>query len=88
MRAAGAGAGPATDGAATFGSLEAAAAGVMALREDRPGPSLIEVLDGPTIESVQRLADYGFPVGAPAGSSSSPTDRTARPRTCSGMRRC
>ena len=35
----------------------------MALRAERPGPSLIEVLDGPTIDSVQRLADYGFPAG-------------------------
>ena len=48
---------------ATFGTLQEAAAGVVALRAERPGPSLIEVLDGPTIDSVQRLADYGFPAG-------------------------
>ena len=73
---------------ATFGTLQEAAAGVVALRAERPGPSLIEVLDGPTIDSVQRLADDGFPGGAPERSSSSPTVRVARPRTCSGMRRC
>jgi glycolate oxidase len=49
-----------------FASLEEAVAGVVALRSSRPGPSLIEVIDAPTIEAVQQLADYGFPVGSAA----------------------
>ncbi len=46
-----------------FDSLAQAAAGVVALREDHPGPSLIEVLDGPTIELLQEVGDFGFPAG-------------------------
>ena len=46
---------------ATFASLDAAAAGVVALRRDRHRPALLEFLDRATIVAVQAVADYGFP---------------------------
>ncbi len=46
---------------ATFASLDAAAAGVVALRRDRHRPALLELLDRATIVAVQAVADYGFP---------------------------
>jgi glycolate oxidase len=52
---------PALTALATFDSLEAASRAILALRADRHRPSLIELLDGATIEAVQALADYGYP---------------------------
>ncbi|HET7280312.1 MAG TPA: FAD-binding protein, partial [Dermatophilaceae bacterium] len=52
---------PALTALATFDSLESASRAILALRADRHRPSLIELLDGATIEAVQALADYGYP---------------------------
>ena len=57
---------PALTALATFDSLDAAAAGVVALRRDRHRPSLLEFLDRATIVAVQAVADYGFPQGCAA----------------------
>ncbi len=52
---------PALTALATFASLDAAAAAIVALRSDRHRPCLLELLDRASIAAVQRLADYGFP---------------------------
>lgn len=52
---------PALVALATFDSLDAAAAGVVAVRRDRHRPALLEFLDRATIVAIQALADYGFP---------------------------
>ncbi len=52
---------PALTALATFDSLDAAAAAVVALRHDRHRPSLLEFLDRASIAAIQALADYGFP---------------------------
>ncbi|QDO89342.1 FAD-binding protein [Ornithinimicrobium ciconiae] len=49
---------------AVFDTLEATLAGVTALREQRHTPSLIELLDGPSVAAIQDYGDYGFPAGA------------------------
>lgn len=49
---------------AVFPTLEATMAGVAALRDRRHTPSLVELLDGPSVDAVQAYGDYGFPLGA------------------------
>ncbi len=49
---------------AVFPSLAATMAGVAALREVRHTPSLVELLDGPSVDAVQAYGDYGFPGGS------------------------
>ncbi|GGK66567.1 FAD-binding oxidoreductase [Ornithinimicrobium pekingense] len=49
---------------AVFPSLAATMAGVTALRESRHTPSLVELLDGPSVDAVQDYGDYGFPRGS------------------------
>lgn len=51
---------------ATFTDLQAAAQAIVALRRDPHPPCLLEFLDAPSIEAVQALADYGFPLGCEA----------------------
>ncbi|HET7475301.1 MAG TPA: FAD-linked oxidase C-terminal domain-containing protein [Dermatophilaceae bacterium] len=46
---------------ATFATLAAAIDAVLALRADRHRPSLLEILDAPSLAAIQALADYGFP---------------------------
>jgi len=55
---------PALTVLAVFDTLEATMAGVAALREQRHTPSLVELLDGPSIAAIQDYGDYGFPAGA------------------------
>ncbi len=52
---------PALTVLAVFDSLEATMAGVAALRGQRHTPSLLELLDGPSIAAIQAFGDYGFP---------------------------
>ncbi|MDO5738962.1 MAG: FAD-linked oxidase C-terminal domain-containing protein [Ornithinimicrobium sp.] len=55
---------PALTALAVFPTLDATIAGIAALRGTRHTPSLIEMLDGPSIDAVQAYGDYGFPVGS------------------------
>ena len=55
---------PALTVLAVFPTLDATVAGIAALREIRHTPSLVEMLDGPSIDAVQAYGDYGFPVGS------------------------
>ncbi|MCK0111546.1 FAD-binding protein [Ornithinimicrobium sp. F0845] len=55
---------PALTVLAVFDTLEATMAGVAALREQRHTPSLVELLDGPSIAAIQEFGDYGFPADA------------------------
>ncbi len=57
---------PALTALATFDSLDAAVAAVLALRADRHRPSLLEFLDRASIEAIQAVGDYGFPLGCEA----------------------
>lgn len=57
---------PALTALATFDSLSAASAAIVALRGERHRPSLLELLDEPTLAAVQAIADYGFPTGCAA----------------------
>jgi len=57
---------PALTALATFATLEAASEAIVAMRLDRFGPSLLELLDAGTITALQALADYGFPDGVAA----------------------
>jgi glycolate oxidase len=57
---------PALTALATFDSLETASTGILALRADRHRPSLVELLDRTTVEAIQALADFGYPVGTEA----------------------
>ncbi|MGZ6741103.1 MAG: FAD-binding oxidoreductase, partial [Nocardioides sp.] len=57
---------PALTALAVFEHLDAASRGIVALRLDRHRPSLVELLDGPTIEAIQAIADFGFPSDAEA----------------------
>ncbi len=57
---------PALTALATFDSLAAASAAIVALRGERHRPSLLELLDEPTLVAVQAIADYGFPTGCAA----------------------
>ena len=52
---------PALTVLATFDSLDAASAAIVALRRERHVPSLVELLDRAAVAAVQSLADYGFP---------------------------
>lgn len=49
---------------AVFPTLAATMAGVAALRAVRHTPSLVELLDGPSVDAVQAYGDYGFPTGS------------------------
>ncbi|MDE9366264.1 FAD-linked oxidase C-terminal domain-containing protein [Luteipulveratus sp. YIM 133132] len=51
---------------ATFASLADATRGLLALRNDRHGPNLLEVLDGPSLRAIQAMQDFGFPEDAAA----------------------
>ncbi|WP_122260859.1 FAD-binding oxidoreductase [Ornithinimicrobium cerasi] len=55
---------PALTVLAVFPTLAATMAGVGALRELRHTPSLLEMLDGPSVDAVQAYGDYGFPSGS------------------------
>lgn len=55
---------PALTVLAVFPTLAATMAGVEALRSTRHTPSLVELLDGPSIDAVQAYGDYGFPTGS------------------------
>lgn len=55
---------PALTVLAVFPTLEHTVAGITALREQRHTPSLVELLDGPSIAAVQAYGDYGFPADA------------------------
>jgi glycolate oxidase len=57
---------PALTALATFDSLDAASRAIVALRRERHRPSLLELLDGPTIEAVQAIGDFGFPADCAA----------------------
>ena len=57
---------PAMTALATFDSLDAAVAGVLAVRADRHRPALLEFLDRPSIEAIQAVGDFGFPTGCEA----------------------
>jgi glycolate oxidase len=57
---------PALTALATFDSLEAASTAILALRGDPHRPSLLELLDAATIEAIQALADYGYPLDTEA----------------------
>ncbi|HEV7195387.1 MAG TPA: FAD-linked oxidase C-terminal domain-containing protein [Pedococcus sp.] len=57
---------PALTALATFDSLDAASRAIVALRRERHRPSLLELLDGASVEAIQALADYGFPPGCEA----------------------
>ena len=52
---------PALTVLATFDSLDAASAAIVALRRERHVPSLVELMDRAAVAAVQSLADYGFP---------------------------
>ncbi|HET7397892.1 MAG TPA: FAD-linked oxidase C-terminal domain-containing protein [Intrasporangium sp.] len=52
---------PSLTALATFDSLDAAVAGIVALRRDPHRPSLLEILDRATVAALQDLADFGFP---------------------------
>ena len=57
---------PALTVLATFDDLERASAAIIALRQERHRPSLLELMDAATITAVQAVADYGFPQGCAA----------------------
>ncbi len=46
---------------ATFGSLERAVGGILAVRSDRHRPCLLEFLDRRALDCIQAVGDYGFP---------------------------
>ncbi|WP_256839642.1 FAD-binding oxidoreductase [Ornithinimicrobium faecis] len=52
---------PALTVLAVFDSLDATMKGVEALRGQRHTPSLLELLDGPSVAAIQAFGDYGFP---------------------------
>nr|WP_306238301.1 FAD-linked oxidase C-terminal domain-containing protein [Ornithinimicrobium sp. HY1745] len=52
---------PALTALATFNSLGEATDALASLRTYRHSPSLLEVLDGPSVEAIQAYGDYGFP---------------------------
>jgi glycolate oxidase len=49
---------------AVFPTLAATMAGVTALLGLRHTPSLLELLDGPSVDAIQAWGDYGFPTGS------------------------
>ncbi len=51
---------PALTALATFDSLDAAVAGITALRLDRHRPALLEILDRTSLATIQEFGDYGF----------------------------
>lgn len=55
---------PALTVLAVFPTLEATLDGITALRSTRHTPSLVEMLDGPSVDAVQAYGDYGFPLGS------------------------
>ncbi|GAA1162691.1 FAD-binding oxidoreductase [Ornithinicoccus hortensis] len=52
---------PALTVLAVFDDLDAMMAGVAALHGDRHTPSLLELLDGPSLAAIQEVGDFGFP---------------------------
>lgn len=57
---------PALTALAIFDSLDSAVRGVLALREDRHRPALLEFLDRASIAAIQAVGDFGFPTGCEA----------------------
>ncbi|MFX0537950.1 FAD-binding oxidoreductase [Ornithinimicrobium sp. Y1847] len=55
---------PALTVLAVFPTLEGTLGGIAALRSTRHTPSLVELLDGPSIAAIQAYGDYGFPQDA------------------------
>jgi glycolate oxidase len=52
---------PALTALAVFDSLDAAVAGIVALRRDPRRPCLLEIIDRTSVRAIQRFGDYGFP---------------------------
>jgi len=52
---------PALTALAVFDSLDAAIAGIVALRSDPHRPCLLEVIDRTSVRAIQSFGDYGFP---------------------------
>jgi len=52
---------PALTALAVFDSLDAAVAGIVALRLDRHRPCLLEVIDRTSVRAIQAFGDFGFP---------------------------
>lgn len=57
---------PALTALATFDTLDAAAAAVVALRREPHRPALLEFLDAPSIAAIQAMGDFGFPADCAA----------------------
>ncbi|RKT77589.1 glycolate oxidase [Terracoccus luteus] len=57
---------PALTALGVFDSLDAAVAGVAALRADRHRPCLLELMDRTSVRAVQAFGDHGFPDDAEA----------------------
>ena len=52
---------PALTALAVFDSLDAAVAGIVALRRDPHRPSLLEIIDRTSVRAIQSFGDFGFP---------------------------
>jgi len=52
---------PALTALAVFGSLDAAVAGIVALRRDPHRPCLLEIIDRTSVRAIQSFGDFGFP---------------------------
>jgi len=52
---------PALTALAVFDSLDAAVAGIVALRRDRHRPCLLEIIDRSSVRAIQSFGDFGFP---------------------------
>ena len=52
---------PALTALAVFDSLDAAVAGIVALRRDRHRPCLLEIIDRTSVRAIQAFGDFGFP---------------------------
>ena len=52
---------PALTALAVFDSLDAAVAGIVALRGDRHRPCLLEIIDRTSVTAIQDFGDFGFP---------------------------
>jgi glycolate oxidase len=52
---------PALTALGVFDSLDAAVAGIVALRRDRHRPCLLEIIDRSSVRAIQSFGDFGFP---------------------------
>ncbi len=57
---------PALTALAVFDSLDAAVAGIVALRTDRQRPCLLEIIDRTSVRAIQEFGDFGFPADCEA----------------------